>query len=305
MGVVIGLLLGLAGAVGRDLLDRTVRTSEDAERELALPLLGALPDVTGDAGISSMGYYGRRRARKKETRAAATAGGPELLVHTHPKSVVAEAARAIRTNLMFMSPDHPYRCLLVTSAGPADGKTTVAAYLAIAMAQTGQRVCLVDCDLRKPRVHTLFNESNDKGVTTALLEPSQLSSLLIETVVPNLTVLRSGPTPPNPADLMHSDAFGRLLEELRGQFDRVVLDSPPIGLVTDGVILSTRVDATVLVLRSLSTRRDAAKRAIRSLRDVGANCAGFVLNAVSSQERYYYAGYYAPYGATQPESASS
>jgi capsular exopolysaccharide synthesis family protein len=216
---------------------------------------------------------------------------------------VAEAARAIRTNLMFMSPDNPYRCLLVTSAGPAEGKTTVATSMAIAIAQTGHSVCLVDCDLRKPRVHSVFGQRNDTGVTTALLEPGQVPSLVIETQVPNLWILRAGPTPPNPADLMHSEAFGRVLQELRAQFDRVIIDSPPIGLVTDGVILSTRVDATVLVVRALSTRRDAAKRAMRSLRDVGATCAGFVLNAAQSTDTYY-AGYYASYAAA-PEAPAS
>ena len=309
VGVMIGLLLGFAGATGREMLDRTVRTSEDIEQELGLAVLGSLPDVTRESSALNLGYYyGRRRARRSERPAPTPAGEnsrPELLVHTHPKSVAAEAARAIRTNLMFMSPDNPYRCLLVTSPGPAEGKTTVAASIAIAIAQTGQSVCLVDCDLRKPRVHAVFGERNDSGVTTALLEPNQLSSLTRETQIPNLRILRAGPTPPNPADLMHSEAFGRLLNELRAQFDRVVIDSPPIGLVTDGVILSTRVDATVLVVRALATRRDAAKRAIRSLRDVGATCAGFVLNAVQSSERNYYSGYYAAYAAAPTESSAS
>jgi succinoglycan biosynthesis transport protein ExoP len=310
VGMVIGLLLGLAGATGREMMDRTVRNSEDIERELGLAALGALPDVTREGGAMTLGYYGRQRARKKKKQGTESSNepesnsAPELLVHTHPKSVVAEAARAIRTNLMFMSPDNPYRCLLVTSAGPAEGKTTVAASIAIAIAQAGQRVCLVDCDLRKPRVHVLFKERNDKGVTGALLDPNQLRSFVTETEIPNLSILKAGPTPPNPADLMHSDAFGRLLEELRGEFDRVVIDSPPIGLVTDGVILSTRVDATVLVVRALTTRRDSAKRAVRSLRDVGANCAGFVLNAVASQQGYYYSGYYAAYAAVQESQAS-
>ena len=308
LGAALGLLLGLGGAVGRDMLDRTVRDAEDAERELGLALLGSLPDVTHESGSVNSGYYGRRRAKDKPTELELDSPAtlrPELLVHTHPKSVVAEAARAIRTNLMFMSPDNPYRCLLVTSAGPAEGKTTVAASLAIAIAQTGQRVCLVDCDLRKPRVHALFKLRNDQGVTTALLDPSQLSALVTDTEIPNLWVLRAGPTPPNPADLMHSDAFGRLLQALRAQFDRVVIDSPPVGLVTDGVILSTRVDATVLVIRALRTGRDAGKRAVRSLHDVGATCAGFVLNAVTAQERYYYSGYYAPYAASPESSGAS
>jgi succinoglycan biosynthesis transport protein ExoP len=309
VGIALGLLLGFAGATGREMLDRTVRNSEDIERELGLAVLGSLPNVSRDGGTLTLGYhYGRRRARKTEnevTSPAAENTSPELLVHTHPKSVAAEAARSIRTNLMFMSPDNPYRCLLVTSAGPAEGKTTVATSMAIAIAQTGQSVCLVDCDLRKPRVHAVFGERNDKGLTTALLEPGQVASLSLETQIPNLRILRAGPTPPNPADLMHSEAFGRVLQELRAEFDRVVIDSPPIGLVTDGVILSTRVDATVLVVRALATRRDAAKRAMRSLRDVGATCAGFVLNAVESNDGNYYSGYYAAYAATQTETPAS
>jgi polysaccharide biosynthesis transport protein len=307
VGIALGLLLGLAGATGREMLDRTVRNSEDIERELGLAVLGTLPDVGRDGSGLKLGYYyGRGRARKAQgANPAGEPTRPELLVHTHPKSVAAEAARAIRTNLMFMSPDNPYRCLLVTSAGPAEGKTTVATSIAIAIAQTGQSVCLVDCDLRKPRVHTVFGERNDTGVTTALLEPGQLPSLVVDTQIPNLKILRAGPTPPNPADLMHSEAFGRVLQELRAEFDRVVIDSPPIGFVTDGVILSTRVDATVLVVRALATRRDAAKRAMRSLRDVGATCAGFVLNAVSSGDRNHYAGYYAPYAAAQTETPAT
>lgn len=310
LGLVAGLLLGFAGALGRDLLDRTVRNAEDAERELGLASLGSLPDVQLDSSAAAVGYYGygrRRRARQVSSPDKVRDENlkPELLVHSHPKSVIAEAARAIRTNLMFMSPDHPFRCLLVTSAGPSEGKTTVAANIAVAMAQTGQSVCLVDCDLRRPRVHALFGESNDVGITTALLDPSQLGEIVASTDVPNLFVLRAGPTPPNPADLMHSEAFGRILEALRARFDRIVVDSPPIGLVTDGVIVSTRVDATVLVVRALTTRRDAARKAVRTLRDVGANCAGFVLNAVATPSRGYYTGYYAPYATrTDPAEAS-
>jgi capsular exopolysaccharide synthesis family protein len=173
------------------------------------------------------------------------------------------------------------------------------------MGQAGQRVCLVDCDLRRPRIHTLFNRPLTHGLTTALIEPERLEENIFETGIPNLWVLPAGPTPPNPADIMHSDAFGRLLERLKNTYDRVVLDSPPVCLVTDAVVASTRVDASILVLRTQKTRRDSARRALRALRDVGATLPGFVLNAVvPSGERYQYS-YYGEYSqrSERPESS--
>ncbi|HEX6766178.1 MAG TPA: Wzz/FepE/Etk N-terminal domain-containing protein, partial [Polyangiaceae bacterium] len=173
-GGAIGLLLGLLGAVGRELLDRTVRDVEDVERETGLPSLGSLPDVSTRAAREALYYssYANKKSGKHDRDKAAPEqehSVPELLVHAHPKSAAAEAARAIRTNLLFMSPDKPYKTLLVTSGGPADGKTMVACSIAIAMSQAGQRVCLLDCDLRRPRVHTVFGRSLDLGLTTLLL----------------------------------------------------------------------------------------------------------------------------------------
>jgi capsular exopolysaccharide synthesis family protein len=288
-GLGLGLLLGLIGALGRELFDRTIRGSEDAEQELGIALLGSLPNVLDGRGTYP--YYG---GSPKHAAGAQPVSAPELVVHTHPKSAVAEAARAVRTNLMFSSPDRPYKALLVTSAGPSDGKTTVASCIAVAMAQAGQRVCLVDCDLRRPRVHVVFGSSAERGLSSALVEPEKLEQALQATTVPNLTLLPAGPVPPNPADLMHSEAFTKLLDSLRQRFDRVVIDSPPAGVVTDAVIVSTKVDATLLVVRVLQTRRDAARRALRALRDVGANCPGFVLNATVTGDRYENSYYYAP-----------
>jgi succinoglycan biosynthesis transport protein ExoP len=300
LGAALGLLVGLIFAVGRELLDRTVRDVGDVERELGIAAIGSLPDVSVKAarGAYYYGAYHRRDGKKGKPQpppGAEEVQVPELLVHTHPKSAAAEAARAVRTNLLLMSPDRPYKTLLVTSPGPAEGKTMVAASIAIAMSQTRQRVCLVDCDLRRPRVHTIFGRTQDIGVTVAMLEPDRLDEAITQTVVPDLWVLPAGPTPPNPADLMHSEAFGRLLETLKARFDRVVIDSPPACLVTDSVILSSRVDATILVVRTRKTRREAAQRALRALNDVGGNMPGFVLNAVVPSGESYAYSYYRSY----------
>ncbi len=298
-GAALGLVLGLVGALGREALDRTVRNIEEVEQELGISSLGSLPDTSqkGGKGVAYGAYYGKSRRPKRpktEEEPKPLATPAELLVHTHRNSAGAEAARAVCTNILFMSPDKPIRTLLVTSPGPAEGKTTVATSLAIGLAQTGRKVCLIDCDLRRPRVHSLFGLDATLGVTTTLLDPSGIDQATHETPVPNLWVMPAGPTPPNPADLMHSAAFGKLLDALKERFDTVVLDTPPACLVTDAVVASTRVEACVLVVRSHLTRRDAARRALRSLQGVGANVAGFVMNAVTASTGGSYAyTYYA------------
>jgi len=232
------------------------------------------------------------------------------MVHEDPRSQIAEAARAIRTNIVFMSPDMPHRRLLVASAVPTEGKTTVACSIAVAMAQAGQRVILVDCDLRRPRLHKIFKTSNESGMTSVLLEPETLDEAILTTVVPNLHILTSGPIPPNPAELLHSDVFGRLLGELSTRFDRVVFDSAPLIPVTDATVLSTRVDATILVVKPFMTRKEVVRHAVRSLRDVGGKILGVVLNDLDlqRQDNYYYyryhSRYYYAYGQEGPPGGS-
>jgi capsular exopolysaccharide synthesis family protein len=306
-GAVVGLLLGLFAAVGREALDRTARSAEQIEGELGIPCLGSLPDTAGRGtgrGLYAP-YYGadtkesRRKAKDKDKEATDPngAGCSELLVHSHPKSAVAEAARAIRTNVLFLSPDRPFRTLLVTSAGPSEGKTTVATSLAIAIAQTGRKVCLVDCDLRRPRIRDIFQCDTTLGVTTSLLHPERLDEALFQSEVPTLSILPAGPTPPNAADLLQSDAFRHLLANLTQRFEHVVIDSPPICVVTDAAIASTRVDATFLVVRAHRSRRDMVRRALRALRDVGSNAPGFILNAAAESGSRYEYGYH-QYGST-------
>jgi capsular exopolysaccharide synthesis family protein len=284
LGIFVGLVLGVSAAIGCALLDRTLKTPDDVERELGHAFLGLLPEI--DDGSHKPSYYGRR----KRGRPASGGGKRELIVHEHPSSGLAEASRAIRTNLMFSSPDHPFQTLLVTSAGPAEGKTTVACCLAIAMAQAGQRVLLLDCDLRRPRLHRVFNKTSEFGITTCLLEDS-LEYAALPTDVPNLSVIPAGPLPPNPAELVHSERFRTMLQRLSKQYDRIIIDSPPLVPVTDAAILSTLVDATVLVIKGFATRKELARQAARALADVGAKMAGVVLNAINldrHEYKYYY-----------------
>ena len=288
-GLFVGILLGIAAAMGKAMVDRSVKTPDDVEKELGVTFVGLLPEIGDDRRTAGSYGYGRNRRRKAALKLT---DHPELIVHEHRMSGIAEAARAIRTNLIFMAPDHPFRTLLVTSAGPAEGKTTVACCVAIAMAQAGQRVILVDCDLRKPRLHRIFGKECKTGVTTAMLE-EDISSSILPTDVPNLSVMVSGPIPPNPAELFHSDRFKSLLRRIEGRFDRVILDSPPVVPVTDAAILSTITDATILVVRAFKTSRDLARHAVRALVDVGANVAGTVLNAVNlNKGEYKYSQYY-------------
>jgi capsular exopolysaccharide synthesis family protein len=292
-GLMAGLLLGLIAGVGREQLDATIKTPDDAERILGVAFLGLVPLMGDGASVPDSTYYGKSRRRRREQQQQQLQSMPELVVHEQPTSGVAEAARAVRTNIMFMSPDRPHRVLLVTSAAPAEGKTTVACSIAIAMAQAGRRVVLMDCDMRRPRIHRVFGHSNNVGITTALLDLSTLPESIRETKVNNLSVVTTGPLPPNPAELLHSEAFEKLLASLKAQFDNIVIDSPPVAPVTDAAILSTKVDGTVLVTRAFKTRRDVARRAVRALHDVSGRLLGTVLNAVNFERRKY--GYYQYY----------
>jgi succinoglycan biosynthesis transport protein ExoP len=306
LGAVAGMMLGAAAAFARGRLDRTLKVPEDVEQELGLTFLGLLPEVA--AGIARPAYGRRRRRQRAPSELPAAGGGPALIVHDQPGSAIAEAARAIRTNLLFMAPDQPHATLLVTSPGPGEGKTTVACWIGIAMAQAGQRVVIVDCDLRRPQIHRIFKKSADVGVTTALID-ERYDAVIQETDVPNLSVIPSGPIPPNPAELFHNERFKRLLEALAKRFDRVIIDSPPVTVVTDGTVLSTLVDSTILVARAFSTRKDLARQAMSSIHAVGGKIAGAVLNAVDftrlGYRYYYYYGRDGYYRTQSPEHAAA
>jgi polysaccharide biosynthesis transport protein len=290
-GAMLGLVFGLIGAIGRDQLDRSLKTPDDVERELQLTFLGLLPQLAPSGSTPAPPTYPRRRRAKKEEPLIVSK--PELIVHEHPTSGIAESARSVRTNILLMCPDKPYQSLLITSAAPSEGKTTVACCVAVAMAQTGKRVVLIDCDMRRPRLHRVFGSNNSQGITTALLDLKRLDEVISPTVVPNLSVLTTGPLPPNPAELLLSESFRRMLAKLKERFDVLIIDSPPVAPVTDATILSTQVDGSIIVVKAFSTRKDVARRAVRALRDVQGKLVGTILNAVNFDRREY--GYYQYY----------
>lgn len=278
-GGLVGLVIALAFVIARERLDNSVKTSDDVEHELNTTFLGLLP--TYDS------------TDEKKPRRAGADRPQELVVHDEPLSGIAEAARTLRTNLLFMNPDNPYRMLLVTSAAPSEGKTTVACSIAIALAQGGQRVCIVDCDLRRPRLHRIFERHGDAGLTNALVGESTIEEIAQPTEVPNLYCVPAGPIPPNPADMFHSEKFKQLLAELGERFDRVILDSPPLAAVTDSAIIAKLVDGAVFVVRAFKTSMGISKQGLRALTDVDAPIVGCVLNAVDYRKAssYYYQYY--------------
>ncbi len=297
-GFLGGLVLGLFGAWLRGVLDRTLKTPEEIEEQLGLPVLGMLPR----AGQGPT--YGRR-ARRGRT---GTDQAPELAAFREPHGTVAEASRAVRTNLMFIAPDTPQKRLLITSGGPSEGKTTVACSIAIAMAQAEQRVLLLDCDLRKPRLHRVFSRHNDWGVSSLILDPESLDEAELATEIPHLSLLPAGPQAPNPAELLQSKKFQTILAKLEERFDRIVIDSPPIAAVTDATVLSTQSDGVVFVVRGAATNSELARRAIRALRDVKGKLLGVVLNGMDLSPRghesqYYYR--YSYYGRQQDDVQAS
>jgi capsular exopolysaccharide synthesis family protein len=212
-----------------------------------------------------------------------------LIALSDPRSPAAEAYRTLRTNIMFSSLDKPLRTLLVTSTAADEGKSTTIANLAVTMAQSEQRVILVDCDLRRPSLHTLFGLPQEPGLTSMILDQGEGEPPLQRTQVPGLLLLSSGPLPPRPADILGSKRMEATTARLRELADIVLFDTPPVIAVTDAAVLAARVDGVLLVLRAGHTRRDRAREARMLLDKVKANIVGVVLNNAQVEGEY---GYY-------------
>jgi capsular exopolysaccharide synthesis family protein len=210
-----------------------------------------------------------------------------LVTLTDPRSPSAEAYRTLRSNIKFSSLDHPIRTLLVTSAGADEGKSTTLCNLAVTFAQTGTSTIVVDCDLRRPTVHEIFDLSNDKGLTSALLDTKGEDIPLQPTAVPGLRVLTAGPVPPNPADLLGTERMQRIIETLNTSAELVLFDSPPVALVADAAVLASRLDGVILVISAGKTRREVAGRVKGILEKANARVLGVVLNNARVDTRLY------------------
>lgn len=292
-GLLLGVLLGLAIAVGIEALDNTVKSQEELEALLQIPFLGLLPVIEGPVPATDP-RLAREHLRKRD-----------MFIFREPKSAAAECARFIRTNLLFMSPDRPLRTLAVTSAAPQEGKTTTAVSIAIAMAQAGSRTLIVDTDLRRPRLHKTFAIDQEGGLSSMILGEHTAEQVIVKSEVANLDVLVCGPLPPNPAELLHTARFKEIVADLARRYDHVIFDTAPVGPVTDPVVLGAQVDGVVLVAKCDQTTRAMARAALRTLQDANVRLLGAILNDVDVTSKRYAGVYYSyyrryTYGAEEP-----
>lgn len=328
--LVLALLLGLAGGVGLaflfDVLDNSVKTSEDVERYAGLPTLGVVPKFSLE-GTNKAYNYGRRLKSAKEpaqlvaaTGAADAAGegsgaapaapfvaevekaqhpgSIELVPQYFPHSRLAESYRSIRTALLLSSADHPVKTVAVTSALPGEGKTVTASNLAVTLAQSGKTVVIVDADLRRPRQHRIFRVKNTFGLTTYLTDSVAIKDVIKSTEIPNLFLVNAGPIPPNPAELLGSEKMTRFIRMMAEECDFLLFDLPPMLEISDALVLGAKVDGMVLVVQGDKTSREALKKAREKLDLLKVRTLGVVINNVNmphhgySYYKEYYGGYH-------------
>lgn len=294
IALVFGLLLGGGGAVLRDRMNTVINGRSELERLLQVPGLATIPPIH----VAQGRFRALRRLQRSPSanRNGAAKHAVELVTVTRAQSLVAEAYRTLRTNLIFSRPTQMLQRVVVTSSAPGEGKTTTAANLAAAFAQHGLRVLLVDCDLRKGRLHAMFGVPREPGLTHLVLGYSTPEQAIRATPVEGLFVLTSGTLPPNPSELLGSPQMRETLARLDGQFDVVILDTPPLTAAADAAILGTGADGVLFVVRAGQTERGAARQSIQQLVKLGARVLGAVINdpddVVARYEENYSTEYY-------------
>jgi capsular exopolysaccharide synthesis family protein len=286
IGLGVGLFLGIAFAFMRENLDESIVTTDQVEKIGLLPVLSYIPLIRSED-----------LQRPKQAGEAGSGVNPleQSLLISRPNAPAAEAYRALRTAILLSSADEPIRVLLTTSPLGGDGKSTISYNLAVAFAQHGRRVLVLDADMRKPSAHTFFHAPKAPGLSEVLTGSLTFADAMIQhESLPNLCLIPSGTTPPNPAELLDSKRFDALIEEAKKQFDLIIIDSPPVLMVTDPVILSTKTDGVLIVLRSQKTTKPVLRRAVEVLSRSYGRKLGFVVNGMDTKsvEYYYTYGYY-------------
>ncbi|MCE9636414.1 MAG: polysaccharide biosynthesis tyrosine autokinase [Planctomycetes bacterium] len=271
LGAILGLLCGLALAFLLDYLDDTIRTKDELAKVADVPLLGVVPNIQGGTGDTS----------KKD-----------MFAHAQPKSTISEAYRGVRTALTLSAEGPTQKVLLLTSAGPREGKTTTAINLATVLAYAGGRTLLIDADLRKPRVHKSFGVANTRGLTNLIIGHDDPVDYCMPTQVDKVDLLPSGPIPPNPSEMLGHKRMFEILARLREKYDHIIIDTPPIGAVTDAAVLATICDGVILVVHAGKTRRQIVQRGLEQLRYINAHVVGVILNNLQMGRIRYYPGYY-------------
>jgi polysaccharide biosynthesis transport protein len=290
LAIIVGFVTGIGLAFFFEYLDNTIKIPEDVKQHLKIPYLGPVPLF----------------ASEKEG-GPGDAMRPALVAFHLPKSTASESFRGIRTSILLSSAESEPQILLVSSAGPREGKTITAANIAVTMAQSGSKVIILDCDMRRPKIHKLFGLPREHGISNLLASSSDVEGAIVSTRIPNLDVMPCGPIPPNPSEILGSKRMVNLLDSLRKKYTRIIIDSPPSTAVTDAVVLSKSVDGVILVIRAGETIRQMAKNGVAQFEAVGAPILGAILNAVDlgRDSYYYYQYYYYYYGEDQKKRKKS
>ena len=290
LAALLSLVFGIALARYLDYLDDSVGSVDDVEKTLHLPALAVIPAI---GRVSKRRFFPAGNALQKRN---GDNGSELLLVNTDGRSPLAEAFRQLRTSVLLSSAGGAPKTLLVTSSQPSEGKTTTAVNTATILAQTGASVLLLDADMRRPRLHSIFEMENRSGLSTILaskMSEAEMLNLVQQHQESGLYVLTSGAIPPNPAELLGSEQMYRLIVALESTFTHIVIDSPPVASFTDGVLISSMADGVLLVVHGGQTSRAVVRRSRQLLQDVGAKIFGVVLNRVNlrSEDYYYYQHY--------------
>jgi succinoglycan biosynthesis transport protein ExoP len=295
----LGVVMGVGLAFVMSYLDRSLRTPEQVEKMLQLPALGVIPAVE-QAGVPGF-RRGLRLGRRGE--AARRTTPIEFLPHEEPRSPVAEAYRAFRTSLL-LSRAGGVRSVVVTSSFPQEGKTATSINLAVVLGQLGRRVLLVDADLHKSRLHEVFDIPNRVGLVSVLAENLEPSRAIVKTPYPGVFVVPAGPETPNPSALLSSDAMRKFLELAGTNFDHVIVDTPPVLLVSDTLVFAQQTDGAVLCVRGGETPREQVARAQERILRSGVSILGVLINALEPEPGHYYRPYAYEYGADKAAAAT-